>query len=216
MPILYHFEHSPFSRRTRLALMHKGVECELRETRSHAAWLTEARQRAGLRTIPVLTDGPHALGDSTAITRWLDAAYPTGPRIWPLDEANARVTLEITTLVDIALNGIVDLGTRYFALRGDPAWPGVAGEGQQRIQHALTTLAERVRPAGVAPLAPAGWSAADMWLYTAVAWIEGMPARRATSQNIAQILEVGGFALPGELRDWAKGQVERADVRALG
>lgn len=216
MPTLYHFEHSPFSRRTRLALAHKGLNPELREARSRPEWLDEARSHVPHKTIPVLVDGQHALGDSTAITRWLDAAYPDGPRIWPVDPEGAFATVKVAAWVDVALNGLVDLGTRYFPLREHPAWSAVAGEVTARVQRALDALAERVRGLGRTTIAESGWGAGDMWLYTAVAWMQGMPARAGHSPNIAQILTVGGWTLPEALGRWADGHRGRADVRALG
>jgi hypothetical protein len=65
MRVLYHFARSPFSRRVRLALAHKGLTAELREARANPAFLEEARALSPLRTMPVLLeeDG-HAIGDS--------------------------------------------------------------------------------------------------------------------------------------------------------
>ncbi|HEV3191381.1 MAG TPA: glutathione S-transferase N-terminal domain-containing protein, partial [Polyangiaceae bacterium] len=71
MRILYHFTHSPFARRVRLALAHKGLDVELREGRDNPASMAEARRLVPLKTLPVLVDGDQVLGDSTAITRWL-------------------------------------------------------------------------------------------------------------------------------------------------
>ena len=90
MRTLYHFQYSPFSRRTRLALAHKGLDCELREPRETPAFLEEARKLVPFRTIPVLVDGGQAMGDSTAIVHWLDRAYASGPRLWPTGEDAAE------------------------------------------------------------------------------------------------------------------------------
>jgi glutathione S-transferase len=214
MRILYHFTHSPFARRVRLALAHKGLDVELREGRDNPASMAEARRLVPLKTLPVLVDGDQVLGDSTAITRWLDVAYPQRPSIW-LEGSDAFATLELTMLVDVALTHIIDIGTRYYPLRAHPAWEGVKSEMLGRAQRALDALAERVQALDRPTIARVGWSAADMWLYTASAWIEGMPARVSTSQNIAQILEVGGWHLPDAVRNWAQMHRVRPDVRAL-
>jgi glutathione S-transferase len=115
MRILYHFTNSPFSRRTRLALSHKGLDCELRDARENPACLEQARRLVAIKTFPVFVDGDRPLADSGAITRWLDAAYPQGGRIWPAGD-EAVEALEITSLVDVALTHVIDLGSRYYAL----------------------------------------------------------------------------------------------------
>jgi glutathione S-transferase len=214
MRTLYHFHHSPFSRRTRLALAHKGLDCELREGRETPAFLEEARRLVPFRTLPVLVDGQRALGDSRAIAHWLDRAYPQAPRLWPGGE-DAADALQVATLVDVVLDGVIDVGTRYYALRNDPAWPGVKTEMIGRAQAAATALAERVSAMGRPTVARDGWSAADMWLLTLVTWFESMPGRVASSQNIRQITELG-FELPRALRTWADPHRERGDVKALG
>jgi glutathione S-transferase len=215
MRTLYHFQYSPFSRRVRLALAHKGLDCELRDGREKPELLEEARRLVPIKTLPILVEDGRALADSTAITRWLDAEYPSAPRLWPGGE-DALAALEVTTLVDVALNAIVDVGTRYFSLRESPAWKSVTGEMLGRVQRALDGLAERIGALERPTVARSGWSVADMWLFTAVAWCAGMPERANQSPNIAQILAVGGWTLPGALSKWADAQRGRADVRAMG
>jgi glutathione S-transferase len=215
MRTLYHYQYSPFSRRTRLALAHKGLECELREARSSPEIGEAARKLWALRTVPVLVeDDGRVIGDSGAIARYLDAAYPDGPRLWPTAPEALRVALEVATLVDGALNIIVDVGTRYHALRGDPAWSPVRDELVGRAQAALDALGVRAGAAGPRPLAGPEWSAADIWLYTAVAWLEGLPARAPQNQNAAQIVSLG-WTLPVALARWSEPFRARDDVRAL-
>lgn len=213
MRTLYHFPHAPFSRRTRLALAHKGLPVELRDALQNPAWREEARRLVAVRTIPVIVDGQRALGDSGAIVHWLDRAYCEAPRLWP-EGGDAFPALEVAALVDVALNTTVDLGTRYFALRQDPAWGQVKGEMLGRVTHAFDALAARASSLGRPTIAASGWSAADMWLLTAVLWFEGMPARAAVSPNIAQILTLG-LTLPGALSKWADAHRDRADVKTL-
>jgi glutathione S-transferase len=213
MRTLYHFTHSPFSRRTRLALAHKGLECELREA-GEDRWREKAGSLVPQRTIPVFIEGAVALGDSTAITRWLDAKYVEAPRIWPEGD-DAAISVEVATLVDTALNNIVDVGTRYYALRDHPAFPGVKAEMLGRAQRALDALGARADARLGATLAPGGWSAADMWLYTAAMWLIGLPGRVQSSRNAAQIVALGGWRLPDPLCKWADAQHDRSDVKAL-
>jgi glutathione S-transferase len=210
---LYHFRYSPFSRRVRLALARKGLAAELREARENPAFGEEARRLVPLRTIPVLVDGPRAMGDSTAIMHWLDAAYPDAPRLWP-GGAEAEEALEVVTLVDAALNGVVDLGTRYYTLRDHPSWSAVKDEMLGRAQLAADDLARRARLAAGTTLCPSGWSAADIALLTMTLWIEGWAERASSSANIAQLMTLG-FRLPSELSRWADAHRARADVVAL-
>lgn len=214
MRTLYHFTHSPFSRRTRLALVHKGLECELREA-GEAPWREQASRLVAQKTIPVLVDGDVALADSNAISRWLDAKYPDTPRVWPAGEG-ALASLEVTALVDTALNTIVDVGTRYYPLRDHPAFPGVKAEMLGRAQRALDQLGVRADAKLGATMAPGGWSAADMWLYTAAVWLMGLPHRVHSSPNAAQIMALGGWTLPDAIGRWTDTHRARPDVQALG
>ncbi len=219
MRTLYHYQFSPFSRRTRLALAYKGLACELKEGRSNPAFAEEARKLWALRTVPVLVeeDG-RAIGDSTAISRYLDAAYP-GPRpLWPTEPEAVRTCVEVAALVDGALNLLIDLGTRYHALHDHASWKLVREELVGRAQSALDALGARVAAIGPRPLTGAAmetWCAADIWLYTAVAWLDGLPARAPQNQNVTQIVALP-WALPASLLRWCEAFRERDDVRALG
>jgi glutathione S-transferase len=212
MRALYHFLHSPFSRRTRLALAHKGLPVELRDAREPAL-RAEAGKLVPFRTIPVLVDGGRALADSTAIAHWLDLAYPDAPRIWPAGDG-AAVALQVAALVDVVLDNVINLGTRYYALRGDAAWETVKAELLGRARDAAGALAQRASAAGAGTLAEGGWSAADMWLVTMVLWFEAMPQRAPTTPNIAQVMGLG-LELPRALTDWADAHRGRDDVKAL-
>jgi glutathione S-transferase len=221
MRTLFHFQFSPFSRRTRLALAFKGLPAVLKEARSNPAYLEEARRLWPLRTIPVLVeDDGRSLGDSNAISRYLDAAYPTSKPLWPTEAEAARVAAEVACLVDGALNLMIDLGTRYFALREHGAWAQVQGEILGRAQAALDALGARAHAIGPRPLTGASmdaWCAADIWLFTAVHWLGGLPARAASGQSplAAQIVTLP-WIVPAPLLRWRDAFVEREDVRALG
>jgi glutathione S-transferase len=207
MRTLYHFPTSPFSRRVRLALAHKGLEVELKDARANPAFHEDARAKHPLKTVPVLVepDG-RALGDSNAIVHYLDATYP-GPRLWPAE----HLVYDVTSLVDVVLNTLVDCGTRYWALREHAAWETVKTEMMGRVQRALGGLAERCDRETIA----GAWSAADMWLYTMTVWLEGLPARAPSFPLVAQIVSLG-WTLPAPLSRWADAHRDRADVKALG
>jgi len=218
MPRLHYFTTSPFSRRVRLAILHKGVEVALVDARTSPSHLEEMKSLWPMRTAPILvTDDGRVIGDSTAIVHYLDAAYPNAPRAFPTDAAALTTTLQVTTLVDGALETLVNLGTRYYSLRSDAAWKTVTAEMLGRAQAALDALGERVDESGLGPLTAYadGWCAADMWLYTMVAWLEALPARKGTNQNVDQILTLP-WTVPASLRRWAEAHAARADVRALG
>jgi glutathione S-transferase len=216
MRTLYHYQNSPFSRRTRLALAHKGLACELREGRSSPELADAARKLWAMRTLPVLVeDDGRVLGDSSAIVRYLDAAYPSERPLWPTNPEALHVALEVTALVDGALNTLVDVGTRFYTLREDAGWQGVRDELVGRAQAALDTLGARAGAAGTRPLTTQGWCAADIWLFTAVLWLEGLPARAHESPNAAQIVTLG-WTLPVALARWSEPLRAREDVCALG
>jgi glutathione S-transferase len=214
MRILYHFPMSPFSRRTRLALAVKGVTCELRDARAEPSFREEAKRLSPLHTIPVLVEEDGVvIGDSTAISHYLDRAFPDTPPLWPAGAEDAPRIFRTASLVDGALNTLIDLGTRYYALREHDAWGSVKGEMLARAQGALEALAEEVKDRPT--IARAGFSAADIWLFTAVVWLEGLPARAPTFANAAQVMSLG-FTLPEALSRWADAHRNRADVQSLG
>lgn len=211
MRILYHFQQSVFSRRARLALAHKGLDVELRDGRENEAFLFQARRHTPIRTMPVLVDEGRAVADSTAIAQYLDLAYPDRPLLFPRGADAARDALEITALIDVAMNGLVDMGTRYFALRNDPAWKEICGERMDRAQAAIDAVAAKAtRPT----LAGDAWGAAEIWTLSATRWVAGFPDRVKTSPFVAQMITLG-FRLPDALVAWAKQHADRPEVKAL-
>lgn len=216
MCVLYHYPASPFSRRTRLALAHKERTVDLRDARADAAVEAEAQRLWPTRTLPVLVEpGGVVLGESGGITRYLDAAYGTAPRLYPVGRDDAQRAAKVMALVDAALDGIVNLGTRYFDLKHDPHWPAVQDSLLGRAQACLDALGHLVTERGPQPIANEGWSVADMWLVTAVLWLEGIPARAATAKLAAQMASLP-WSIPAPLLRWVEPWRGRADVRALG
>jgi hypothetical protein len=80
---------SPHCWRTRMALAHKGLECEARPTR-----FGEIGTIAGgrFKTIPVIEDQGRQIVDSWAIARYLEETYPDRPSLFggPGGEALSR------------------------------------------------------------------------------------------------------------------------------
>ncbi|OJH35739.1 glutathione S-transferase family protein [Cystobacter ferrugineus] len=215
MRILFHIANSPFARRTRLALAAKGLIVELRDVRAHPEFFEESRRLSPLKTVPVLVeeDG-RVLGDSTAISHYLDRAYPSTPPLWPSEPDEAFAAFEVASLVDLAVNTVVDLGGRYHALRTSEDWETVRAEAMERVQRALDALAQRAAALSRPTFSRQGWSAPDMWLFTAEHWLASLPARAATFPVAAQVLSLG-WRLPPELSRWADQHRDRPDVRAL-
>ena len=213
MRTLYQFPFSPFSRRVRLALAHKGLAVELRDSRADATIRDEARIRYPLGTIPVFVDEDGTtLGDSTVISDWLDARYPSPP-LWPRDAPSLALTRSVARQVDAVLDLVIDLGTRYYPLHRDPEWT-VVKEGLLARAHAGLREIVRLVPTSRETVLASGWSAVDIWLYTMVAWLDGLPARAAGYPPAAQIVSLG-LILPPELSRWTAPHHGREDVRAL-
>lgn len=211
MRVLYHFPTSVFSRRARLALAHKGLDVELRDARADERAAAEAKAKSTLSTMPVLDDDGRVVGDSTAIAHYLDLAYADRPALFPREAGAAQRTLAITSLVDVAMNTLVDVGTRYWALRDHPKWAEVSGERLRRAQTAIDAVAEL---ANAPLLAGDAWGAAEIWTLAATLWVKGLPARVGSSALVAQIVTLG-FRLPERLVAWAAQHEAREEVRAI-
>ncbi len=189
----------------------------LRDARSNDAFRIEAQKLSPLGTIPVWVRSEngveHVLGDSTAISRWLDRSFPESAPLWPRDAANAEIALEVAALVDSTLNTVIDAGTRYFALAGASAWESVRAARIQRVQAMFERLAAIAQARGPL-LAGNTWTAADIWLTTMVLWFESLPARAKVYAPVAQILTLG-YEVPSALNAWADAHRSRADILAL-
>lgn len=211
MRALYQFPKSAFARRVRLALAHKGLEADFLDANADEAVLEAGRRLSPLATMPVLDDGGRAIGDSTAMTFYLDLAYPELPALWPRGADAAHRATTVVTLVDFTLDTLVDLGTRYWALCGDPAWDALTRDRVGRAQRAIDAVAALARGPY---LAGDGWSVADIWALTAARWVSTMPERAPSSTLIAQILTLG-LRMPEPLVVWAAQHEAREDVRAV-
>ncbi|HZS41490.1 MAG TPA: glutathione S-transferase family protein [Polyangia bacterium] len=215
MRILYHFQNSPYSRRVRLALAHKGLDAELRDGREHPPFLDEARRLSPLKTLPVLVeeDG-RVIGDSSAITHYLDRYYPEAPALWPSARADAHRTFEAVALADAALEAIVYTGNRFFPLHEHAAWPAIKDDMVGRVQRALDALGDRASSLGRPTVAASGWSAADIWIYCVVDWLERLPVRAETVPLARQLVSIG-WRLPPSLSRWADQHRARPEIHAL-
>lgn len=212
--ILYHFATSPFARRVRLVLAHKGCSAELRDPRAKPELRPELQRLSPMHTVPVLVDEQRVIVDSTAIVHYLERKHPE-PAVFPQGIAGT-VAFELTALADGAIGILEDLGARYHVLHDHASFPKVRELFVGRVQRALDTMAERVlaRGNGVA-LCGDLWSWADIVTYTTVAWLEGLPIRAATEAVPKQMVSLG-WKLPAALSEWADQHRSRPDVLALG
>lgn len=213
---LYHFTRSPYSRRVRLALAHKSLEVELREARDQVEHAEALKRLHPLRTAPLLVEEDGSvIGDSGAIVHYLDRAYgDRGAPLWPTDRAGARAAFGAAALIDGALDHMVDLATRYHTLSAAADWPRVRDEIVSRCQGAFDALASQLQERARPTVCSTGWSAADIWIVTAVLWLEGLPARAATFEPAARLVALG-VETPRALRNYVDAHRERADVKAL-
>ena len=211
MRVLYHFRASPYSRRARLAIAAKKLDVELRDARENPELLEESRRRSPLKTVPVLIEDDRVIGDSTAITHYLDRVHTEAPLLWPAGAEDAAVVFETAALVDVGLSSLIELGNRYYPLRDSPAWPAIRDEMMSRAQRALDGLGDLAASLGRTTIARSGWSAADIWLFTATAWLEALPERAKTAPIPAQLVSLG-YRIPPALSRWADAHRDRADV----
>ena len=70
---------SPFCWRTRMALAHKGLDCETRPTMFRE--IPEILG-GGHKTVPVIVDGDRTIADSWAIAEYLEDTYPDAPSLF--------------------------------------------------------------------------------------------------------------------------------------
>jgi glutathione S-transferase len=212
---LYHFPPSPFARRTRLSLAHKGLAVELIDARAEPALFEEATRLGPFKTVPILVEEDGSvLGDSTAISHYLDRAYPNAPRLWPNARDEALVAFEVAALVDVALETVVATGNRFHSLKDSRQWEPVRADQMRRAQAALDAIGARVAGLSRPTFLASGWSAVDIWAYSMCAWFEGLPERAKTQSIPAQIVSLG-WKVPETLSRWAKQHAGRADIAAL-
>jgi glutathione S-transferase len=166
-----------------------------------------------LHTVPVLVDGERVVVESGAICQYLDRKVPAPP-YWPAGLAGAEA-FELEALTERVITPLSDLGMRYYALHADSNFASVREMVIGRVQRALDLLAKRVQAQPRGPLCGESWSAADIAVYTMVAWLEGIPRRAAQFPPAAQVAGLG-WSLPSTLSAWADQHRQREDIVALG
>ena len=97
---------SPNCWRTRMALAHKGLDCETRPTRfGEIQSICDGRRK----TVPTIEDGDTLLSDSWAIADYLEETYPDRPSLFG-GAAGRNVTAFVLNWVDTVLHrGVIGL-----------------------------------------------------------------------------------------------------------
>jgi glutathione S-transferase len=213
MRILYHFQTSPFARRVRLALLHKGLAADLRDVRADPRHREDWLRASPYETVPLLIepDG-RALGESTGITHYLDRAYPDTPRVWPAAPADAFLVYHVAGLTDVVQDVLATI--LRGALPDHPEWERLRGASKTRADKALAELVGIVAKLDRPTIAGGGWSGADMWLYSLLSWMRKLPERAKTAPAPARLV-ASGIAPPAPLLAWADRHAARADTAAL-
>ncbi|MEY4879655.1 MAG: hypothetical protein RJB62_1124 [Pseudomonadota bacterium] len=97
---------SPNCWRTRWALAHKGVAVETRAVCfTQIASLADGAQK----TVPVIDDGGHIIGDSWAIARYLETHYPDRPSLFGGKEAEGLTAFVQSWAITTLHAGIIPL-----------------------------------------------------------------------------------------------------------
>jgi glutathione S-transferase len=207
MRVLFERSLSPFSRRVRMLLEFKGLAYTRRDAAVDPEAMNAGHLSSPLRTFPVLVE-PNgvSIGDSDAIALYLDAAYPT-PALIP--QARAAQVARNVAWVNRWLNVVVDLGSRYHVARDHAGFVRAQREQVVRAQDGLDALCTNL-PASVKN---AGWSLDSIYLYSALLWWQGLPARAPQVEALRNILDLGIVVAP-QLHAWQAEQAGAPLARA--
>jgi glutathione S-transferase len=147
--------HSTLLRAARLALEEKGVGYALRE-----ADLPETRDRRPGRAArhrpwdaPVLEHDGFSVSETTAITRYVDEAFP-GPALQPADVRERTRMAQIAAVADHHLHGPPAMRLLWRAMYaaaaggGGPLEEATAEEDRPAVEHALDLVERLAGPGG--------------------------------------------------------------------
>ena len=125
--------------RARLALFHKGLDCETRPWRFTDK---EAIAFAGTDKVPVLIDGDTVIHDSWAILEYLEDGYPQAPTLFGSPDARAGVGFFRHWTERVVHNGLAPMIVRDIHARLDPGDQAYFRETrEQRFGRTLEELA---------------------------------------------------------------------------
>ncbi len=183
MMTLYDNAFSPFARKVRLAIAHKGLEAEFVDglRREHHGRLQAVNGRV---EVPVLTDGDVTAVNSSDIIAYLDHRYPAVP-VLPADPASRVRARAWERAADDTIDPIlVDISYWLWAERPDEMPDGLLAAARSDM--------ERVYGALEADLGPDGFvcgdlSVADLALFPHLvsAKAMGVPIDSAAFPNLA-------------------------------
>jgi len=103
---LYTFATSPYARKVRIVLDHKGIPCEPHERCYSLDRKEDLRMASNRAEVPVLVlDDGRTIADSTIICEYLEQVYPT-PAIFPKDAYESRRMRKIEDLCDRTFDAV--------------------------------------------------------------------------------------------------------------
>jgi glutathione S-transferase len=191
-------EVCPYAQRTRLALLEKGLDCEMVEIdlRNKPAWFAEVSPYS---KVPVLLHGDVRVWESNIINEYLDEAFPAPP-LTPSSAAE-RAAMRIW----IAHDDVKFVPATYKVLlaRDEP-------EKQQLYRETILGCLRFMEREALAKRRSGPWWMGDQLTLADLAIYPHM-------ERLAMLREYRGIELPeecGRLREWLAAMQERSAVRA--
>ena len=177
-PIVYGPSYSTYVRTVRLALIEKGVEYDL----EHVGMLQGEHQKPDFLArnpfgkVPAFAHDGFGLYETSAITRYIDRAFP-GPALQPADVKQLARMDQIVGIVDSFAYGSI-IGKLVWQRMVTPMLGGtpddaIVAESIPQVEKALAELAKLM---GAGPwFAGASMSLADLFLAPVFAYFSGTP-----------------------------------------
>jgi glutathione S-transferase len=193
----YHGQGSPFGWRVWLALEHKKIPYNLKVL-SFQAGDTRKPEFVAINPrhqVPTIVDDGFALWESTAILEYLDERFPSGPKLYPGDvRERARIRRIVREAEQYAYAQGIDKIVDELFWKGDaPPDPKVMEDSTKKLAEELETLSKELRGDY---MSTEGMTAADITLYTIVAYMKRVTVRKPET-GLTKLI-------PAKLETWAK------------
>lgn len=193
----YHGHGSPYGWRVWLALEFKKIPYNLKVLSFQAGDTTKPEFVAinPRHQVPTIVDDGFTLWESTVILEYLDERFTQGPKLYPGDvRERARIRRLVREVEQYAYAQGIDRIVDELFWKGDAAPdPKVMEEATKRLGEELGYMAKELRGDW---LGGAAMTAADITLYTVVAYVKRVTARKPETQLTK--------LLPASLEAWAK------------
>jgi glutathione S-transferase len=193
----YHGHGSPFGWRVWLALEHKKIPYNLKVL-SFQAGDTQKPEFVAINPrhqVPTIVDDGFALWESTVILEYLDERFPNEPRLYPGDvRERARIRRLVREVEEYAYAQGIDRIVDELFWKGDaPPDPKVMEEAKKKLAEELDTLSKALKGDF---LGGATMTAADITLYTVVAYMKRVTVRKPETELTKLI--------PAKIDAWGK------------